>query len=459
MAKEPSKPIMPEEDIDEAVGRLLEIAREAGRSIASTSGRVSVQSPRKANVDELLRSDLRAALEDEVVPARLPAGGLADHEDSQVVLDSHEVDREIIKKALVGLRLSRLRGIARTQGLGVSGAAEEVATRVARAYHWDSAEIAQLIVANEEEPSPERGTVERIFPLSEAPDLAYVADRLNVVNHRYVRIGVAKWFLFREVKRVDDAVAVRGSYRAYEARLDEEAGEPTLLPVPSAYDTSFTIRNRRNVAIRNGLATTARHAIRAVQVAARIKRRPYVVLPQAAVAKSLDGSSEFLLDLLHTRLRTAGINVDDLTVARFRLTEDADAEQNRPALKAVRFEGRHLLDSVEACRLLVTQKRPLSEIAFLAAYRPTEPNAPTARMPMKVSVENDHVVVATGFGTHPEVSRIAHGRAVDAVQRELEDGVADETRLVALLQRISDRARSNATPTQPTVLLDDGGAD
>lgn len=72
-------------------------------------------------MEHLLADELRSALEDEVVPAveTEPSAGIV----------KWELERELIKKALVGLKLPVLRDIARDRALEAGGGSEDLAGR------------------------------------------------------------------------------------------------------------------------------------------------------------------------------------------------------------------------------------------------------------------------------------------------------------------------------------------
>ena len=141
----------------------------------------------------------------------------------------------------------------------------------------------------------------------------------------------------------------------------------------------------------------------------------------------------------------------NLTVARFNMrgSDDPDsgqsAEQKRPELRAVRFEGNHLLDSVEACRLLTVENRPLVEIAFQAFLDVDDDSL--AQFPVRVSTEADHVTVQTGLGdARPELSLGVHRLVVEAASSGLSTGLSDRERLERIVTKMKSRAESKDIP-------------
>jgi hypothetical protein len=167
-----------------------------------------------------------------------------------------------------------------------------------------------------------------------------------------------------------------------------------------------------------------------------------------------------MLDALANRLREARLVAPNLTVARFRVgdtpvdTDDEDEVVRRPSLRAVRFEGDHLLDSAPACKLLAEEGRELVDIAMHIDV-PAGNGSETTRFPARVAVDRDHALVMTGFGTRrPELSVGLQRTLVDSVTAELRDGFADPARLQRLCERILERARAESPVTRADMLHD-----
>ncbi len=191
-------------------------ARRAGKSAVDTTWKPDIKSK--------LDASLRAVLEDEIVPAVRP--------ESTGKIVPWEFNREVLKKALAALKTDALRAIARTRNLELGGGLEDLTTRIAKHYEWNDEAIAQLILEYSTEPSEERGHVDRLFPLQKAPHLDYVAERLDYVLGRYIRTGIAKWFVFEELDVQTDEVVLRGTLRSFRAGVNEESDLPSVVAVP-----------------------------------------------------------------------------------------------------------------------------------------------------------------------------------------------------------------------------------
>src|ERR1700722_2951518 len=124
---------MHDELLTERIDDLLRLSSQMGEEI-QREGRNSGVAYRAdwspPNIDRFLAEDLRIALEDEIVPASV-------EEDTGTGISDREKNREVIKKALIGLKLATLREIARDRRLPTGGSREDVATQIGAAYLWD----------------------------------------------------------------------------------------------------------------------------------------------------------------------------------------------------------------------------------------------------------------------------------------------------------------------------------
>jgi hypothetical protein len=417
-------------------------ARQASGSVADRQ--------RKPDIGSALDATLRAVLEDEIVPAILP--------ESTGKILSWEVHREVLKKALAALKTDALRAIARTRGLELGGGLEGLTTRIGEHYKWDDEAIVQLILEYSTEPSEERGHIDRLFTLEQAPDLDYVAERLDYVLGRYIRTGIAKWFVFEELDAQADRVVLRGTLRSFRAGVNEASDLPSVVAVPLRDHTVEVVVDQSVIVVVTGAnATESAAAVEALRVAAKVQPVGHIV-PRSAGAKPVSLSfapqSLFMLDLLGVRFPQAGLHSRNLIVARFRIDEAGPADETRPRLRAVRFEGSHLLDSVAACKLMADEGRALVDVSFT-----TQPlvrrDGETAQFPVRVAIERGQVLVFTGFGVVPTLSFGLHSTVRSCVMAELTQGLADLEKVEALATRIQERARQPVAAEVADILSDD----
>lgn len=449
------------EDLEEQVRQLIGMARREGEAIRKSNqartGKVyrRIDTP---NIDDLLIEDLMLELEDEIISAvaTSPTGGIL----------PRDLNHELMKKALVGLKAPALRRLAQSVHLPTTGRMESVATRIAEHYAWDSEQIARAILEAEGrlQPTTTHGHHDRLVPLETEPDLNYVIDRLNFVIGRYIRTGVARWFVFDRLDGDREHLQLSGSVQTYRAFVDETGDTPTVGASPSERHVDISLDAGSAIArVRRGSAFDAKTAMDALTIGSNNSVRRAGFVPMRSIrglgpwTLTIDRVTLFMLDLLNARLREQGLRGFDMKVARFRLSESGANEEEEvqaPSLEAVRFEGRHILDSTEACRLIASEGRSLVGLS-LSAMVARRPGEEDARFPLHVALDDWSVALTTGFGsTLPELSVSAHQALIEAVTSEIRDGVSDVESLNSLAERITDRATSPSIPERADLWAD-----
>jgi hypothetical protein len=256
--------------------------------------------------------------------------------------------------------------------------------------------------------------------------------------------------VFEEISEPDDGkVQITGRLRHYDAFVDDTLPQPRIGSSPGETSVTLSVSDDTDhVRVRQTTAATARAALGAVTAATGVvarKRVPLSAVAPTGAAAAFDPQTAGLLDLLHSRLRRVDLKDLDLTLARFRIEREADEEldkQNQSArhsLRAVRFEGNHLLESVVACRLIAREARRLADVSFTVIDARLDRE--DVRVPLRVGVDRDHVVVFTGFGHAAAIAAADVQRhTVDEVTAMLTDGIADHIRLQQLAEAIGRRA-------------------
>ncbi|UXM91110.1 hypothetical protein [Paenarthrobacter sp. JL.01a] len=433
-----------EDDLQAHVTQLYKLATDLGAALREESVE-PLSSVLVPDISDKLEAAIRESLEDEIVPiTEIQNGGI----------DDSEVDREVIKKALVSLKLATLRKIAKAEGTASSGSQEDVATRIAQRYSWDRVAVARLILANEDEPSIERGHISRVFPLVEDIDVNAARKRLSSVIGRYIRIGVARWFLFDNCRNLNESLEVQGTYKTYQASVEERSDAASLSATPHESSVRMLLGKSASLRIEGASAVPAKAAVNAFEVITGQNAKGYLPLADKksqGIPGTLHPTSEYLLDLLENRLISSELHDINLTVARFNVRPGSDVhstrtvDERRPELRAVRFEGQHLLDSVAACRLLTLESRPLVEIALHASIGGEE--GTVGRFPVRITAEADHVAIQTGLGdSQHELSLRVHRLVVEACSDALTVKSLDTKRLNLLVSRMKERAESKEAP-------------
>jgi hypothetical protein len=450
--------IVREENIDSRISEVLERADDiidVDRPELSETLDVR-QRTRTPDFRDLLRADLKTYLEDEVIPAVPAASGGG-------YIDETELRHELAKKALVGLKLSQLRDGAEVLGAPLVGARtlEEVAAVVAKALSWDPEAVAQFVLEHEEEPTENNAHGVRLYPLAEdSAPLDEIEEEVRRFTGRYIRVGVARWYVFDDVNRLPDGLKVFGKYMSYTADIDPTKDYAVLRSVPKVDNVeALIVPSEKIVEVGNVSIRAAKAAVLAATAVLRQHTLGYV--PNAGsgavpVGGQIHGSAAFLLSLLQDRLLGAGVESVNPTVARFKFdhTDSTSTEDDAPRLKAVRFEGNHILDSVAACRFIVQEGRPLANIAFrmYLSIADVSGNVRQSSFPVKIALESDHVQVITGHGSDPISSRHAHGIVVRAVQAEMTNGRPEDSTLDELISRMATLASGDEPSRAANVL-------
>jgi hypothetical protein len=450
------KPIT-REQVDEQLNELLDVMQQAGRDanrVAREEGIEGAKIPSRVSVrDESFRV-LRELVEDRV-PVTSP------------ILDEHEIDpweehREIAKRALAGLKLLQLRTIAESIGVPKSGRRDALLERIVRRLQANEAEIARLVVMYEEDLPSELRHTTRLYPLEDRVPSAGVFERLSGYARRYIKVGIAQWFIFRKIERASAGIVVEGTYRSYRVGATTVSDdEPTyeLESIRRDLGASALLRPGTSfLEMRAGGATESRALAQAVQLAAGLPLRE--TLPSGSSPqwddRQWDAGTLVLLDLLNSSLRSDAVHVANLTMAGFemsRTTEPSDEEgSDRPQVRSVRFHGQHILDSRPACELIVEHER-LAHIALQVWFRPN--GGERILLPVRVDLESDHATVITGFGMEPRaVSAQLQRMLVRDVEKKLVHGLSDPEGLRRLMRQIEERAKQTEEPERATMFAD-----
>jgi hypothetical protein len=443
---------------------VLALARELTTYVAErastlrklNSTRVFRSQPEEAKrMETAFFEDLVQQLEDEVVVA-VPSP------DGSIRAD--ELNEEVLKRALVSLKVPVLRRIADSKNLKKGGNAEDLAARIAQRYRWNADEITALVLANEDQPTESRSFVDRLYPLETLDDdLERAYGRVVPLVGRYIRVGLARWYVFEsaELEEGNRRLQISGRLRAYDARLAGVGDDQKVVPVARSGLETPTLTSidadSSMMRISGGGHVEGQAAAAAVTLATGTKTltpgwAPRGVNKVTGSAIGFAAETLFLLDLLTARLPSHGLRVRNLTVAKFRMTHTTDDEDTaRPVLRAVRLEGRHLMDSPAACRLAAIEGRELLDITASVELEGSSGSI----APVRFSIDRDHAVTMTGFGAIASESFEVHRLSLAAMGEEMSDGILDPAALTELCQRILDRAVQRDEVAEATILVTD----
>jgi hypothetical protein len=446
MARE-VKPIVRVEDLDERMRRVADELRASGREIGEAARlrrptdvfrTIAGGTPKYA--DEFL-AEARRVLEDELAVAAEAVGDPAEGEDP---IQPAERELEIAKRALVRLKLPQLRRLAVEVDIDSRGSQVELVERIAREYGDDPDEVARLVLEHEEA-TPTRGLVDRVYGVREKiVDLAAAAEGFKQLAGRYIRVGIAKWFVFGHARVDEHGLWLDGYYRSYSAEATREGEDFKLVSVPTEARAGVRIRpDQRLIEVRARGEAESAAIVKSLEWGTRLRHDKVLLLDVAAKTPLLmrwDPRSVFMLHVLDRRLPRDGVEIINLTSARFETAAAQTRRTRQPTVRAVALHGQHLLSSRAACELLV-EGRGLVELSLDVRFRP-DANAEFI-FPLRISLASDHVSLLTGFGTSsPETAAQLHREILRRLRASLAEGVKSDDRLEALARQIRDRSES-----------------
>lgn len=436
----PREPVTPAE-VEREVDALVALANKEAQRIRDAklrsrdprkSGPVRAQSPRKPDARDLMRADILSALTQEVVIAPEVSG------DRDI--EASEFDREIMKRALIKLKLSDLRDEAESRGLDPRGTEEDVASRLVQALKFDEQAIAELVLRHEDDSEIIRGFTERIFALRSPLDLDLATAVVRPMAGRYVRVGVARWFVFQSITHPGQDLSVSGLFRSFRAEPTEIDDEYAISPIEvSARATARFRRSTNLVRVESKGIAEASGCLDAITKVVGALRSPYLPitfdLPLDLIG--WDRKTIYLLDLVAHGFADPPLFVQNLTATHF---ETDDAPQNSeiaPRIRSIKLEGDWVGDSPQACQMLVA-KRTLVGVSMIVRYTPRPEE--TSYFPVRVNVTGGHVDVVTGLGRErSDVAKAAHRVIVERVERGLAR-LTDPDKTRQLIARIIERA-------------------
>lgn len=457
------KPALRGEDVDAAIRQIrLDLTDVGARLAQETATRPDDDCPPVDVPDLSDRAEqaLRDLLEEETY-------ALVETDGKRGIAD-HEFHHELLKKALVGLKTPVLRDIARNRGMEPASKLDDLARQVAASYQWDETAIARLVLDYAEDPrETEGGPTTRIFALDAPIDLAQVENRLSYVDGRYYRTDIAKWFTFEQYQRVGAVLKVTGTLQTYRALVDPVTDDKLRAEGDISRASLDVSDGSRTARVHNAASSSAaRSMMAAFRVATGAKALNYVPNGGSGAdirPRALHQSTEFLLDLVTHRLRGRLFRQRNPVLARFRYTRSeatsADdgapgSPDRKPSLRAVRFEGKNLLDSTTACGLMWTEGRPLVDLTVEVAVTAADHEQEVlTRIPVRLALEKEHVLVATGLSSNAELMAEVHRSVLDHVERAITEGVPADHR-TKLERTIRNRAQ-NPDPDADAELLGD----
>lgn len=446
------KAVFTPEQVIEEVKDLLSLVAERGELAKQEARRIPgvvlYSAPHLPALQNRLEEELVRVIGQEVLLINPVVG--------ETGIPQSEREHEIAKRALANLQLNDLRQTAEELNLVTSGSFEIIASRIATSVHNNESDIAELVLQHER-PTPERALTTRLIALSDLPEVESAYTNVHNYTGHYMRIGIAKWFVVRQVLRLrDGGLLIKGTQRHYQVTPRTDEGEALQLNAKAGEaEIEFVIRpNSRWVELsahRGGdtkqLATSLANATGIIPLG----HLPIAIHPPAGDLVTWSPGTLTMLDFLQSQLLREPLAISNLIVADFEAPKKDFRSPQKPDIRAVRLQGAHLLSSRQACELLVNG-RGLIGLSLIVSFRPN-PNE-HYRVPVQIEFAEEHASVYTGLTGIPlDATTQLHQELVDRLKLSLAR-TAISAELNVLTVKIIARA-SEPTPIERADILID----
>lgn len=428
-----------EPDYLESLNDLLTLAREEGaRNQAEAQQEERVGAFNMAQVSDLTAETLerlRTYLETSVFFAH-------DTDDSEIPEEEQARDIEIA--ALSRLKLADLEELAAERGVPLVASKEGLAELIVRRSDITREQIAEFAL-RETDLSIDTGLVTRLFPLPDAPDLTTAASRLAVARRRYLKLRLARWFIFDDVTKTADLVRLSGRIRSYRTKPVLEVEGHRLNVNPHAADLTIRLRRGRHWAEVDGRQLTdATDCSTVMARGAGVPFSPTLGLLLPAVTGTLATWSRptvWMLSFLQDHLENNSISIHNYRMAHFEATDLATpTAPDQPRIAEVELRGQHVGASRDACQRIVEGAGLVNvELVLSFALSATENHL----IPVRVGVSEECATIATAAGkaVPAAAATVLHRALIENVRRAL-DATLDTTSLGGLVNKIIERARA-----------------
>lgn len=449
------EPIIEERRRDE-LAELIDLAVETARlsqDAGQTLGEALYTSPTVPDLKEWAAKQLEQIAEEDA--SSLVFFDVEEDEDEPI--PRRERDKEVAKGALMRLSVTELRELGGEDAPGGSSNMDALTSYVVDKYGSDSETIAELIYRYER-PPPEHGLTTRIVSISDEPDVAKARKRIDAFRGRYMRIGVARWFIFEDarVSTTNDELILKGRIRYYSPSLRVEYGEYALdlglgtgeaeLRLRSGHAwLELTVKRAGDV----GGITRALERVTGIQTHANL---PVHAAVTEGPLMHVDRRTLQILDFLYTGFRGTGLRVTNMTTARFESdTPRVTADQTRPQVRAVQLEGNQLSSHPQACSMIMQGRALLSLDLMLEAGLSGGP----ARIPVRLELARNHAAIFTALtaGISDSDTGRVHRDLMRRFEVSLESGIRDAAALAVEGRRIAERAGAREEDLQADILI------
>jgi hypothetical protein len=435
-AVEPPGLIVEDEYFD-SLNELLELAQQEGQRNQAEAREERDTAFNLAQVSDLThetRERLREYLTESDVFAHTTEG--SDIPDSVQA-------REIEIAALSRLKLADLQEMAAEKGIPLVSSKERLAELIV-GTDVSREEIAELAL-REANLSTDIGLVTRLFPLGVPPDLDAAAGRLTKAQGRYLKLRMARWFIYDETQTLTAVVVLRGRMRSYRSKPVLEVEGHRLNVDPHAAKMVARLRTGRKWAEVDGRQLTdARDMAPVMARGAGVSFDPTLSLPMPALDGPLARWSRqtvWMLAFLQFNLEGDGIGIHNYSMAHFEAPNQKEPiRPDEPRIAEIELRGQHVGASRDACQRIV-EAGGLLAVELVLSFVPN--NSDSYLIPVRIGLDETCATVETAAGKDvpADASAALHRALIDRLCRALNTEL-DPSGLTSLVNKIIERARA-----------------
>jgi len=451
--------IVVDEEYLAAMQDLLALARQEGeRSQAEAQKEERASTYNMPDVSDLI-TETRERLQ-----SYLEESDLFAHDAPDGEIPEDEQEREIETAALSRIKLEDLEELAADKKVPLVASKEELAEMIVRRTGVTREEIAELALRGSDL-SLDTGLVTRLFPLKEKPSIAVASARVTKAEGKYLRLRLARWFLYDDVAVASSAIVLRGRIRSYQTKPVLEVDGHRLNATPHQARMIVRLRRGRQWAEVDGRQLSdARDMSPVMARGAGVIFNPVLSLPVPALVGELGKWSRqtvWMLSFLQNYLERDGATIHNYSMAHFEAADArAPVQPDEPRIAEIQLKGQHVGDSRDACQRIVDGGRLLA-VEIVLAYRPNA-GGDSYLIPARIGVDPSSATVQTAAGKKvpADASSSLHRGLIERVRAALDNDVVPGT-LTELVTNTVNRAQSthpvaHATMFAPAVSASSG---
>jgi hypothetical protein len=275
-----------------------------------------------------------------------------------------------------------------------------------------------------------------------------IAATLMAASGHYLKIRLARWFIYDEVERHNTVLVLKGRMRSYRSKPVLEVEGHRLNVDPHAARLVVRLRRAQRWAEVDGKQVVDARDTRPVMSRAGVAFDPTLPLPVPAIEGTMatwSRSTVWMLSLLQDHVEGDGIGILNYAMAHFEAPASATPlRPDEPRIAEVELRGQHVGASRDACQRIV-EGAGLLTVELKLSFVPD--GNESFVIPVRLGIDGTCATIETAAGSSvpASVSAKLHRALIDRVRRAL-DAELDPASLRSLAETIGERARA---PEQP----------